>query len=747
MRFFDRIRADSPRGAPKPRRLRVEFLETRSLLSVSPVVAGDGQDTSNDMVLELTSNFADYRSDPLASVLDTSVVRLFREYESWTGPGDFEPSNLAWAVKGQSLNIIITGSRNLDGVEEQLREQFGLQIRRVISHRTIATATVPFELLDDLAQIEGIRNIGGISYPLHKDPPALSELATAAAEASLESSDSDVGGWFDSLTPEQAQVREDLLGMMSNDRAYRGKWGSFEPLRMPEEFLDELYETFGVKGTWDSLWRWMDDLFGPEVIQNRSDTPGYFTIDEFVSTPEQFRVRDELHAILSRGGSMDELENFEPVPMPESFLDELYDTYGVDRIWDSLGGKTLTDLFGSHILLNRGDTRFTIDPIELGPTPDYEVVQYDAKEFAGNDIPDYFELARSGDELILTISEDTAPFDGRDLVVRSTTTLDARKDIYISLRSSSDVDVYRIKDLGDFQGEVNIEGVKAESVTDQVQIYDTPGDDVWIAREDFGSFQMENAYSVNAHSAGALHGYAKAGGNDRAYLHGNDQANRLKTDSQLVRLYQGDVYFRAKFFDSVEIDGNGGEDTAILQGTRGNDEFRVSRDEGSFQSGDGVEYLYHDFESVIAHGYSGNDRGYYSDSAAAEEVRVRPSKIVVRDRAASMPYLILRGIDYFYAEALTDDGNVDIVKMHDRDASANSPMTSDLLTAGMDGSHVRARFYRGSTNVPDPTTADLIYESLGFEITKGYSDSGNDRRAADEVEPALLAWEGIWEDA
>ena len=276
------------------------------------------------------------------------------------------------------MNVIISGSRNLDGVEVELRERFGLQIRRVITHRTIATATVPFELLDDLAQVEGIRNIGGISYPLNRDPATLLELAMAGAEASLESSSSDVGGWLDSLTPEQAQVREDLLGMMSNDRAYRGKWGSFEPLSMPEEFLDELYETFGVKGTWDSLWRWMDDLFGPEVIQNRSDTPGYFTIDEFVSTPEQFRVRDELHALLSGGGVIDGLENFGPVPMPESFLDELYDTYGVDTIWDSLGGKTLADLFGSHVLLNRGDTRFTIDPIESVPIPDYEVVQYDA---------------------------------------------------------------------------------------------------------------------------------------------------------------------------------------------------------------------------------------------------------------------------------------------------------------------------------------------------------------------------------
>ena len=87
MQSSDWTRRGHSRRTPKPRRLRVECLETRSLLSVSPVVVGDGQETSNGMVLELTSDIADYSSDPLASVLDTNIVRLFRDYESWTGPG------------------------------------------------------------------------------------------------------------------------------------------------------------------------------------------------------------------------------------------------------------------------------------------------------------------------------------------------------------------------------------------------------------------------------------------------------------------------------------------------------------------------------------------------------------------------------------------------------------------------------------------------------------------------------------
>ncbi len=127
-----------------------------------------------------------------------------------------------------------------------------------------------------------------------------------------------------------------------------------------------------------------------------------------------------------------------------------------------------------------------------------------------------------------------------------------------------------ISDLGDFTGLVSVVGVETDSIIDSVQIYDTAGDDVWTAAEDYGVFQMQNAYTVTATDVTAMHGYASAGGNDRAYLYGNERTNKVKTfdnDTNLVRLYLGGVYHRAKFFDSVEIDGLGGVDTAILYGT------------------------------------------------------------------------------------------------------------------------------------------------------------------------------------
>ncbi len=92
----------------------------------------------------------------------------------------------------------------------------------------------------------------------------------------------------------------------------------------------------------------------------------------------------------------------------------------------------------------------------------------------------------------------------------------------------------------------------------------------------------------------------------------------------------------------------------------------------------------------------------------------------------------------------TDDGKVDIIKMHDSDAVPNPPVTNDLLTATMEDGRVRAKFYSNPANPLAPSAADQIYESLGFELTKGYSAAGSDKRATSGVDASLLAWDGVW---
>ena len=414
---------------------------------------------------------------------------------------------------------------------------------------------------------------------------------------------------------------------------------------------------------------------------------------------------------------------------PGEFLDMLRDT-GVSVV----DGDDEDDN-----VFNTGDTYPRLNVSALGDaiaaiTP----TVYNAGARANNGIADTFILSRSGSNLVLERAEND--------VVWSTVNIPIAGLSELQLAGSDDADSFIVYNLGDFAGVVNIQGVETASVTDSVQIYDTPGDDVWDAREGYGSFQMEDAYRVTVSNVYAMHGYANAGGYDRAYLSGNAGANKLKTydaGANIARIYLNGVYSRAKFFDSVNIYGNGGNDQAIVYDTPGSDLFKATKDDGQHVANDGaIEYNYFSFETVTAHAGAGNrDTARFSDSALREEVRARPGKVEVRDIDTDTVYLTMRNFDHVYAEALTDDGKTDIMKMHD-----NGVATIDLLFAEMANGQVHAEYYYNPADYYSPQASEMIYESLGFEITKGYSAYGPDKKDTDGVNPALLAWDGLWDE-
>ncbi|MDI9432834.1 MAG: S8 family serine peptidase [Planctomycetota bacterium] len=886
------------------------------------------------------------------------------------------------------------------------------------------------------------------------------------------------------LTDEQYQVREQLHQLLSRGGTI-GELEGFQPVLMPEAFLDELYDTYGDDLVWDSLGpATMGALFGGETLIRRDETRYYLSQSLESLQPEQTRVREELHGLLSRGGKIEELEDFQPVLMPEEFLDELYDTYGDDLVWDSLGPGVMDELFGGETLIWRDETRYylsTIESLDLIDVDQFElsnpaivgagyavavidsafdldhpcfgadgnsdgvadriVYQYDfADNDANADSSDYYstvvtgywhgthvasivasssatrrgvatgvdlillKVSRSSDGQLLSSSIEAAlqwvaenvsqynivavnmsfghgrfdqsesgafsdeigeltvrgvsvvaaagndhgpdssdvgiaypaadinaiavgavydanvgeqvfvtPTNGSltarstqadritsftqrgslldvmapgsritsavpgggfgiangtsmavphvagtvalaqqlamqelgrhlsptelrnlmqdtgvdvidshtaggvggnedDVLTGTTTQLWHTESTYprlnvsalgdaiaaisptvynagaranngiadtfilsrsggnlvleraendvvwstvnipiaglseLQLAGSDDADSFIVYNLGDFAGVVNIQGVETASVTDSVQIYDTPGDDVWDAREGYGSFQMEDAYRVTVSNVYAMHGYANAGGYDRAYLSGNAGANKLKTydaGANIARIYLNGVYSRAKFFDSVNIYGNGGNDEAIVYDTPGSDLFKATKDDGQHVANDGaIEYNYFSFETVTAHAGAGNrDTARFSDSALREEVRARPGKVEVRDIDTDTVYLTMRNFDHVYAEALTDDGKTDIMKMHD-----NGVATIDLLFAEMANGQVHAEYYYNPADYYSPQASEMIYESLGFEITKGYSAYGPDKKDTDGVNPALLAWDGLWDE-
>ena len=397
-------------------------------------------------------------------------------------------------------------------------------------------------------------------------------------------------------------------------------------------------------------------------------------------------------------------------------------------------------LFGGQTLLDRRDTPIYFDLVQsVDLIADFSPNVYTAGAYADNDVADTFTLTRSGNNLVLTVKEGTT--------TRSTDYILATAGGEFQIKGSTDFDSFVIYDLGDFTGIVNVVGVET-AATEFVQIYDTSGDDVWDARDAYGSFQMEDAYRVTVTDVPVMHGYA-SGGNDHAYLSGNSGANKVKlydTGINIARIYLAGVYSRAKFFESVDIYGNGGSDTAILYNTANDDDFTGTKDEGQFTSS-GIDYSYFSFETATVYGGLGTgtdtDNAEFNDSELADEVIAIPNRVTVEENGSGDIYLTIRKYDYFYATALTDDDESDIIKMKGNGAIA----TIDLLTAAMESGNVRAKYYYNPANYNSPSPSEIIYESLGFETTKGYAfSSGTDKKDTDGVSVSLLAWYGSWEE-
>ena len=66
-------------------------------------------------------------------------------------------------------------------------------------------------------------------------------------------------------------------------------------------------------------------------------------------------------------------------------------------------------------------------------------------------------------------------------------------------------------------------------------------------------------------------GYARAGGNDSARLYGTSGDDRFTGTNEWGRLISANTVNRAKFFDNVTAYGKGGADRAYLYDSPGND--------------------------------------------------------------------------------------------------------------------------------------------------------------------------------
>ncbi len=98
---------------------------------------------------------------------------------------------------------------------------------------------------------------------------------------------------------------------------------------------------------------------------------------------------------------------------------------------------------------------------------------------------------------------------------------------------------------------------------DVAKLFDSPGDDTFVAGPIDGALFGEGFYNRAKHFEG-VHAYATGGGLDGARLDGSTGDDRFYADPIQGALYGSGFYNRAKHFEEVYADAGGGEDNAYL---------------------------------------------------------------------------------------------------------------------------------------------------------------------------------------
>ena len=406
---------------------------------------------------------------------------------------------------------------------------------------------------------------------------------------------------------EQGKVEDQIYRMFAYGKNI-DDFDDFEPVSMPEWWLDRLVSARGAGAVSDKLGHdVLRELFGDVVdsyfVERKSEeiSSAFPDIDEdttFTSPGfrvfqgEQAKVEEQIHDILVNGKSIDDVDDFEPVPMPDWWLDSLVNAYGADTLLESLGYDVLRELFGDAV-----DSYF-LDP-NSGPVFS-----------APSDIEDT-EITFPGFDV----------FQGEQGVVA--------QQIYTLLAYDKSID-----DLDDFEP--------------------VPMPDWWLDS------------LVNAHGASTL--LDTLGYDVLKELFG-DAADSYFVDpnSKITPM----MPMMVQSTDLIDMDG-----------------FRSS--------------------------YPGIDGSGYA--------------VVVIDTRFDLGHPAFGGTDY--------------AKMHDAHGIESRP-TTDLLVATMESGDVRAKFYYDPADYYDPIASELRYESLGFELTMGLSLFGPDMKDTDTVTPpSLLDWYG-----
>ena len=301
---------------------------------------------------------------------------------------------------------------------------------------------------------------------------------------------------------------------------------------------------------------------------------------------------------------------------------------------------------------------------------------------------------------------------------------------------------------------------------DTTELVDSAGDDVLTATYEkttlAGTLPGGQAYSATAHYFDTLHAYAKEGGNDSAHMTGQvNLADRIKIYPGLVKTMSSAHYHRAKFFETVEVDGSGGGDWAIMVGSEETDavwakrhEMRVDYDAevvpGEKPSHEGRDYdvVVVGTEWMVARAGSSSDWIELHDSVINDVLIAKPHKVEMMNGPRNG---VERGTEY----CITARGFRNVSAVADNretPVGVSNDDTAKLYDSGEDGVDIWAAGYLdGETWSTMSSPSRLLYEVLAFEHVGGYGFNGglgedhgvNRKEHADDVD--FVFQYGYWE--
>ncbi|MEN6493315.1 MAG: GEVED domain-containing protein [Thermoguttaceae bacterium] len=253
--------------------------------------------------------------------------------------------------------------------------------------------------------------------------------------------------------------------------------------------------------------------------------------------------------------------------------------------------------------------------------------------------------------------------------------------------------------------------------SDVISMLDSSGDDTVDAKS--GTFTMTDAvasYSIEAKSFEAGTAYARAGGNDKAYLHGTTENDHYFGSPESGTLFASSFRYRANGFDQLFVYGNGGQDGATLEGSEYNDTFEAHPQDGwSSLSGPNYSHRLESFQSIDVYGGRGTDTAKLYGTSGVNTFLGTPAQAVLSTQGFAARVNHFRSVQAF--------------------AGSGTNLAYLLGSLGDDyftGSKARSRLYgQGYELIAEGFDQVLAYGGQGgYDRAVLDGSSGNDRLTA-----------------